>query len=180
MRRRGRRGGEGRTSLAENQLDIKMVDVIIKAGGRSDITLRHCLSSHFYTNTFRVCVCVWMLQCRGWKGSWVKSFWLPPWHSRCLSLISFIPCLRSYPPPPAHLRTTETTILKMLPFKQKSAGIFSDAKFSFSVRFIVLTHNKESCFYWLIVCMAFTEQTVISEWGLRRTFLNICSYSFSK
>lgn len=57
VRRRGRSGGERRTSLAENQLDVKMVDVIIRAGGRSDVAVRHCLSSHFYTNTLCVCVC---------------------------------------------------------------------------------------------------------------------------
>lgn len=147
VRRRGRSGGEQRTSLAENQLDVKMVDVIIRAGGRSDVAVRHCLSSHFYTNTLCVCVCVrecFSAKCRGWKGWWVKSFWLPPWHSHCSSLISFIPRLHFYPPPPAHLLTTKTTVLKMLPLEQKYAGMFSDAKLDFSIGFMAVTDDRDS------------------------------------
>lgn len=66
-------GGEWETSLAENQLDIKIVDVIISAR-RDQTSLYATVYPPTSTPTLCMFVCERMCQCRGWKGSWVKSF----------------------------------------------------------------------------------------------------------
>lgn len=106
--KRRRSGDKSRTSLAENQSAIKMVDVISSTRRDADITVHHCLSSHFYTDT--LWMCVWMLQCRvqRMKGLMSKIFSAPSslQFSCWLSLHYFIPHLYFHPHP-VHLLTAK-------------------------------------------------------------------------
>lgn len=115
--KRRRSGDKSRTSLAENQSAIKMVDVIGSTRRDADITVHHCLSSHFYTDT--LWMCVWMLQCRvqRMKRLMSKIFWAPSslQFSCWLSLHYFIPHLYFHPHP-VHLLTA--TIRRTLPLNR--------------------------------------------------------------
>lgn len=115
--KRRRSGDKSRTSLAENQSAIKMVDVIGSTRRDADITVHHCLSSHFYTDT--LWMCVWMLQCRvqRMKRLMSKIFSAPSslQFSCWLSLHYFIPHLYFHPHP-VHLLTA--TIRRTLPLNR--------------------------------------------------------------
>lgn len=143
----GRSGGKQGTSLAKSQFEIRRVDMIIKAWGKSDIAVPAAYPpASTQTRFVRVCDSVKM-QHRGSNGSWVKSFWLPRRRSHRMSLIFFntsFPCL----PPAAWCspRHTKTTALKMLLFEEKYAGMYSDAKLDFSIRFIAVMTESQAVF----------------------------------
>lgn len=126
--KRRRSGDKSRTSLAENQSAIKMVDVIGSTRRDADITVHHCLSSHFYTDTLWmcVCVCVWMLQCRvqSMKGLMSKIFSAPSslQFSCWLSLNYFIPHLYFHPHP-FHLLTAKQPSGERCPWTDPSQNI---------------------------------------------------------